>query len=62
LSLLARKGPLTIPRIQSEINSHRYAVERALSFEWFTRLTTGRNSIYGLSDEGVQKATAAGLN
>jgi predicted ArsR family transcriptional regulator len=56
LSLLAKRGPLTVPQIQSELGSHRYAVERALGFRWFERLSTGRSSLYGLSAEGREKA------
>ncbi|MCI0703771.1 MAG: hypothetical protein L0241_22155, partial [Planctomycetia bacterium] len=56
LALLARKGPLTVPQMQHAIGSHRYAIERALGFRWFERLTTGRSSLYGLSEEGRRKA------
>ena len=56
LTLLAKSGPLTVPQLQAKLGSHRYAVERALGFRWFERLSTGRNSLYGLSDEGKQKA------
>ena len=59
LATILQKGPLTLPQLAAALNSTRHAVERALNSPWFERLSTGRNSQYGLSAAG--KAEAAGL-
>ncbi|VTR96081.1 unnamed protein product [Gemmata massiliana] len=55
VQLLARRDALTIPEIEVELNTHRFAVVAALSHGWFERRSAGRNARYGLSERGREK-------
>ncbi|AMV25997.1 hypothetical protein VT84_16480 [Gemmata sp. SH-PL17] len=56
VQLFTRRDALTIPEIEVELNTHRFAVVAALSHGWFERRSTGRNARYGLSARGREKA------
>ncbi len=60
LVILAERGQLTLTQMQAAINVSRHAVERALSCNWFVRVTSGRGALYDLSDLGRNEVHRAG--
>lgn len=60
LALLAERGQMTLTQMQTALDESRHAVERALSCDWFVRVTSGRGALYDLSDLGRNEVRRAG--